>query len=258
MKISAGDLPSAESILEVHRARKARTASTSWASRGSPGARRSSGTGRRRRGMRSRPASSRSRGSALRRTGTTRRRRTTPSAPRSRSRPRKWSPRERRRKRSGSSSERAGPGEGALQPARADPEAPQPDRARRPDGSRHPRGGPGRAGVPRPRVAARKAGGALFWWDACGDCKAQAAALKRPSRNTGRRASPSSRRHASTRDRAVEKTKIEKAWKRDLRPAGVRGRSHQRRGDGRYGVSATPTFVFVDRKGVVPLYRPTG
>jgi thiol-disulfide isomerase/thioredoxin len=98
-----------------------------------------------------------------------------------------------------------------------------------------------------------------FWWEACGDCRAQAAALKK----TVAKYAPQgvvfvapTRYYEAAADRAEEKSRIEKAWKElyDL-PAPVTvpigGEAMLR-----YGVSATPTFVFVDRRGIVTQYLP--
>ena len=60
-----------------------------------------------------------------------------------------------------------------------------------------------------------------------------------------------------TEDRAEERQKIEKAWKEIYRPAGSVSAPISDEAMLRYGVSATPTFVFVDRKGVVVRYSPT-
>jgi len=98
----------------------------------------------------------------------------------------------------------------------------------------------------------------FFWWEACGDCRMQAAALKRTVEKYLPRGVVFV---APTRfysdDRREEKPKIEKAWK-DL--YGLPDSVAAPISDAamlRYGVSATPTFVFVDRKGVVVRYSPT-
>ena len=98
----------------------------------------------------------------------------------------------------------------------------------------------------------------FFWWEACGDCKMQAAALRR----TVEKYAPKGVAFvAPTRfysaDRGEEKQKIEKSWKEvyalpDSVSAPISDEAMLR-----YGVSATPTFVFVDRKGVVVRYSPT-
>jgi thiol-disulfide isomerase/thioredoxin len=100
----------------------------------------------------------------------------------------------------------------------------------------------------------------FFWWEACGDCKMQAAAVRR----TVEKYSPKgvaflapTRFYAPPADRAEEKGKIGKAWKETYAlPDSVTVPISD---DAmlRYGVSATPTFVFVDRRGVVTRYSPT-
>jgi len=100
----------------------------------------------------------------------------------------------------------------------------------------------------------------FFWWEACGDCKMQAAALRR----TVEKYSPKgvifiapTRFYAPPSERVEEKAKIGKAWKEIYAlPDSVKVPI----GDEamlRYGVSATPTFAFVNRKGVVTRYSPT-
>ena len=98
----------------------------------------------------------------------------------------------------------------------------------------------------------------FFWWEACGDCKMQAAAFRR----TVEKYAPKGVAFlAPTRfysaDRGEERQKIEKSWKEvyalpDSVPAPISEQAMLR-----YGVSATPTFVFVNRKGVVVRYLPT-
>ena len=96
-----------------------------------------------------------------------------------------------------------------------------------------------------------------FWWEACGDCKAQAAAFKR----TVEKYAPKGVAFvAPTRyydeNRAEEKARIEKAWGElyglaSTVPAPISDEAMLR-----YGASATPTFAFVDRKGDVVRYLP--
>ena len=97
----------------------------------------------------------------------------------------------------------------------------------------------------------------FFWWASCGDCKAQAAAF---GRIVAKYAPKGVVFVAPTRyyekDRAAEKADIEKTWKEIYgAPEGVAVPISD---DAmlRYGVSATPTFVFVDRKGIVTGYQP--
>jgi thiol-disulfide isomerase/thioredoxin len=97
----------------------------------------------------------------------------------------------------------------------------------------------------------------FFWWESCGDCKAQAAALRRIVEKYGPKGVTFV---APTRfydeDQAAEKVKIEKAWKEIYAlPASVAVPISDE-AMLRYGVSATPTFAFVDRKGVVKQYLP--
>jgi thiol-disulfide isomerase/thioredoxin len=98
----------------------------------------------------------------------------------------------------------------------------------------------------------------FFWWEACGDCKMQAAAFRR---TVEKYATKGVAFVAPTRfysaDRAEEKPKIEKAWKEvyalpDSVSAPISDEAMLR-----YGVSATPTFVFLDKKGIVVRYSPT-
>jgi len=97
----------------------------------------------------------------------------------------------------------------------------------------------------------------FLWWESCGDCKAQAAALRRAVEKYSSRGVAFV---APTRfygdEHAEEKAKIEKAWKEIYAlPASVSVPISDE-AMVRYGVSATPTFVFVDRKGVVAGYLP--
>ena len=96
----------------------------------------------------------------------------------------------------------------------------------------------------------------FLWWESCGDCKAQAPALRKTVEKYGPRgvtfvAPTRYYEKEADADRSEERSKIEKAWKEIYQlPASVTVPI----GDAamlRYGVSATPTFVFIDRKGVV-------
>jgi thiol-disulfide isomerase/thioredoxin len=100
----------------------------------------------------------------------------------------------------------------------------------------------------------------FFWWEACGDCKAQAAAMRRTVEKYAPRGvafiAPT-RFYGSLSDRVEEKERIEKAWKEiyalpDSVTVPISDEAMLR-----YGVSATPTFAFIDRKGVVTRYSPT-
>ena len=123
------------------------------------------------------------------------------------------------------------------------------------------------AGPEPARLAALKGKPVLLflWAHWCGDCKAQAATLSRvlekyrgqglvmiaPTRlyGTGAGDKPATP--------AEEKAHVEKVWK-ELYP-GLEGVSIPIDTETmvRYGVSATPTFVLINRNGVVRLYTPT-
>ena len=97
----------------------------------------------------------------------------------------------------------------------------------------------------------------FLWWESCGDCRAQAPALRRTVERFGPRGVVFV---APTRyygdDRAAEKAKIEKVWSETyaLPPSVLVPISDEAMR--RYGVSATPTFVFIDRAGTVRGYLP--
>ena len=98
----------------------------------------------------------------------------------------------------------------------------------------------------------------FFWWEACGDCKAQSGAFRRTVEKYAPKgvAFVAPTRFYST-DRGEEKQKIEKSWKEvyvlpDSVSAPISDEAMLR-----YGVSATPTFVFVNKSGIVVRYSPT-
>ena len=97
-----------------------------------------------------------------------------------------------------------------------------------------------------------------FWWEACGDCKMQARVFRRVVEKYASRgvAFVAPTRFYSA-DRAEEKQKIEKAWKDVYALPESVSAPISDEAMLRYGVSATPTFVFVDRKGTVVRYSPT-
>ena len=259
MKISAGDLPSAESILEVHRAEKGEDAEyllgLAWLARGAallgdwPSASRYAKSAR----------ELLSAGSARRRSTKTTPRRSTRWAPRSRSTRRRWPRRGRRRRRCALLDESA----------RAQEKAPYNLRARIAKRRNQIElvGRPPRRSAPTITLgAAPPTLESLRGRPACSFSGGSPAATARrrrrrcarPSRSTAPKgvAFVAPTRYYGTEERAEERAKIEKAWKEiyDL-PASVTVPI----GDAamlRYGVSATPTFVFIDRKGVVTSYLP--
>ena len=98
----------------------------------------------------------------------------------------------------------------------------------------------------------------FFWWESCGDCKMQAAAFRKTvEKYAGKGVAFIAPTRYYTENRVEEKAKIEKAWRETyalpdsvLVPISDEAML-------RYGVSATPTFAFVDRRGVVTRYSPT-
>jgi thiol-disulfide isomerase/thioredoxin len=104
----------------------------------------------------------------------------------------------------------------------------------------------------------------FFFAQGCGDCRAQAPSLTRvwqKYKNSGLALITATRLYGSIDDKpatpAEETAKIEAVWK-DLY-AGLEGVPAiiDTETMVRYGVSATPTFVLLDRKGIVRLYTPT-
>jgi thiol-disulfide isomerase/thioredoxin len=103
-----------------------------------------------------------------------------------------------------------------------------------------------------------------FFAQGCGDCRAQAPSLTRvwqKYRSSDLALITATRLYGSLNDKpatpADESAQIEKVWKElyaglDGVPAVIDTETMVR-----YGVSATPTFVLVDRKGIVRLYTPT-
>lgn len=105
----------------------------------------------------------------------------------------------------------------------------------------------------------------LFLWAYwCGDCKAQAATLARvweKYREQGLALIAATRYYGTVGEKAAtpaeEKQQIEKVWRESY--TGLDGVPVVIDTEGvvRYGASATPTFVLIDRKGIVRLYAPT-
>ena len=123
------------------------------------------------------------------------------------------------------------------------------------------------AGAEPPKLAALKGKSVLLflWAHWCGDCRAQAAALSRvwkkyqarglvllaPTRLFGTGAAGKSATPAE------ERAHIEKTWAEGYADLAGVSIPIDTEAMVRYGVSATPTFVLIDRKGLVRFYAPT-
>jgi len=98
----------------------------------------------------------------------------------------------------------------------------------------------------------------FFWWESCGDCRSQAPVLRRiVAKYLAKGVAFVAPTRFYTDDRIGEKEKIETAWKEIYAMPGAVSAPISDEAMLRYGVSATPTFVFVDKKGVVKKYSPT-
>lgn len=102
----------------------------------------------------------------------------------------------------------------------------------------------------------------LFVWSAtCGDCKAQAASLGRVARryaDRGLAVVPLTRYYEEgAAERAKEKAVVDSVWAAVYSAAGPPSIVVSTASMERYGGSSTPTFVFIDKRGVVKRYTPT-
>lgn len=117
------------------------------------------------------------------------------------------------------------------------------------------------AGGAGPLAARRGRPVVLFGWaEGCGDCKAQAASLARVMqrrRADGVELVALTRWYGEPGEHALEQARADSVWAAVY--AGLEGtpRPVSPAAMLRYGVSSTPTFVFVDRKGIVRRYTPT-
>ncbi len=97
----------------------------------------------------------------------------------------------------------------------------------------------------------------FLWAEWCGDCKDQATVFRRV---VGKYAPKGVIFIAPTRlysDDAAEKDRLGKVWRDNYATSQAVETPLSDQAMVRYGVSATPTFVFIDRQGIVRLYSPT-
>jgi thiol-disulfide isomerase/thioredoxin len=104
----------------------------------------------------------------------------------------------------------------------------------------------------------------FLWANWCGDCKAQSASLTRvweKYRDRGLKIIAPTRYYGSVGEKdatpAEEKEQIAKVWKESYADLGGVPVVIDTETMVRYGASATPSFVLIDRKGIVRLYTPT-
>jgi thiol-disulfide isomerase/thioredoxin len=101
----------------------------------------------------------------------------------------------------------------------------------------------------------------FVWAEYCGDCRAQAAALahaKAHYADKGLQVVALTRYYEQEPpDRIQEKARVDSVWKADYADVGTVPLVFSTPSMVRYGGSSTPTFVFVDRAGIVRRYTPT-
>src|ERR1041385_163901 len=100
----------------------------------------------------------------------------------------------------------------------------------------------------------------FIWYFGCGDCKAQEATLaKVKSRYTekGLQVVALTRYYEVDSLRAHEKFQIDSVWKSVYADVGTVPMVISTASMERYGGSSTPTFVFIDKAGIVRRYTPT-
>jgi len=117
-------------------------------------------------------------------------------------------------------------------------------------------------GEPPPALAALKGKPVVLflWYEGCGDCKAQAASLGRvleKRKGTDLRCVAITRYYDDPPGRVAEKAAIDSVWTAVYSSVGPIPRVISTASMIAYGVSSTPTFVFIDRKGIVRRYTPT-
>ncbi len=117
------------------------------------------------------------------------------------------------------------------------------------------------AGEARPPALAALKGKpvVLFLWaEWCGDCKGMARALARARKTHAGVTFVGLTRYYDDEDkRAAEKERVEEVWRTVYADVGTMPIVISTASMERYGGSSTPTFVFIDRAGMVRRYTPT-
>ena len=98
----------------------------------------------------------------------------------------------------------------------------------------------------------------FLWAEWCGDCKSQAPAFVNIVNKYGPRGvafvAPT---RFYDKDPAAEQKKIDTQWRTTYKGVPIAGTPVSEQAMIAYGVSATPTFVVIDKKGIVRFYSPT-
>jgi thiol-disulfide isomerase/thioredoxin len=100
----------------------------------------------------------------------------------------------------------------------------------------------------------------FFWAEWCADCKAQVPAFARVlkrHRSEGVLARAVTRWYEPAESLAIERARALRVWDETYDSLGDTPRIVSTESMVRYGASATPTFAFVDRKGIVRRYTAT-
>lgn len=100
----------------------------------------------------------------------------------------------------------------------------------------------------------------FIWYEGCGDCKAQEAALahvKARHDDRGLKVVVLTRYYEDGPARAHEKAEMDSVWKAVYADMGTVPIVISTASMERYGGSSTPTFVFLDSAGIVRRYTPT-
>src|SRR5262245_31216684 len=117
-------------------------------------------------------------------------------------------------------------------------------------------------GTPPPTLASLEGKPVVLflWAEGCGDCKAQSASLARVlerRKGSDLRCVAITRYYDEPALHTAEKARVDSVWSAVYAGVGAIPRVISTASMVEYGVSSTPTFAFIDRKGVVRRYTPT-